>query len=124
MPTREIVDHLCDVRLIVRECVVARRHLVRALCCSNSYEAQSSEPDGPLRWPSQSVGSQDKVRRLLQASRDAVTLADHAHDLETLRLRSRHFHALEATWRPDHLLDGAVICLNDSLRPFDVRCST
>ena len=47
-----------------------------------------------------------------------MTAADHSHDFETGQGRGGGFHALEATRRPDHALERAMIRLKDVIQVF------
>ncbi len=49
---------------------------------------------------------------------DAMTAADHAHDLKTLQGRGGGFHGLEATGRSDHALEHTMIRLKDVIQIF------
>ena len=48
----------------------------------------------------------------------AMTAADHSHDFETRQGRGGGFHCLEATRRPDHALERAMIRLKDVIQIF------
>ena len=49
---------------------------------------------------------------------DAMTAADHAHDLKTLQGRDSSLHRLEAARRSDHALERTMIRLNDVIQIF------
>jgi len=52
---------------------------------------------------------------------EAVTSADHPHDLEALDRSACCLHRLEAACGPDHPLECTMICFNDVVQYFDVR---
>ena len=49
---------------------------------------------------------------------DAVTAADHAHDLESPNGGGGCLHPLEATRRPDHAFERTMIRFNDVVQVF------
>jgi hypothetical protein len=49
---------------------------------------------------------------------DAMTAADHPHDFKALQGRDGGFHRLEATCRPDHALERAMIRLKNVIQVF------
>ena len=55
-----------------------------------------------------------------RVAEDAVTAADHAHDLETSDRGGGCLHPLEATRRPDQTLERTMISFNDVVQVF--RC--
>ena len=53
-------------------------------------------------------------------AQDAMTAADHAHDLEASDGGGGCLHPLEATRRPDHALERPMIRFDDIVQVF--RC--